>query len=172
MRRLSPPPAPTTVTTATTSSATALSAISAYSCRVCGVACSDYTQLAQHLRIYHHNHKHSCSTNMKTENDTNKEGNTAEMMTSSPNFNSEKAAQSGSSLATAVYACDRCDKTFTVPARLARHYRAHTGERPYSCEYCGKSFSVKENLSVHRRIHTNERPYVCQVCGRAFEVRP
>uniref|UniRef100_A0A336LXV9 CSON007208 protein n=1 Tax=Culicoides sonorensis TaxID=179676 RepID=A0A336LXV9_CULSO len=69
------------------------------------------------------------------------------------------------------YQCDVCKKTFAVPARLIRHYRTHTGERPFECEFCHKMFSVKENLQVHRRIHTKERPYKCSVesCGRAFE---
>ncbi|XP_031781875.1 zinc finger protein 271 isoform X1 [Nasonia vitripennis] len=67
------------------------------------------------------------------------------------------------------YSCNICRKSFTVPARLTRHYRTHTGEKPYQCEFCSKSFSVKENLSVHRRIHTKERPYKCDVCDSAFE---
>ncbi|XP_047987181.1 zinc finger protein 62-like [Leguminivora glycinivorella] len=53
-----------------------------------------------------------------------------------------------------AHRCDVCQKTFAVPARLQRHYRTHTGERPFECEYCHKMFSVKENLQVHRRIHT------------------
>lgn len=68
-----------------------------------------------------------------------------------------------------AHRCDVCNKTFAVPARLVRHYRTHTGERPFECEYCHKMFSVKENLQVHRRIHTKERPYRCGVCDAAFE---
>lgn len=70
---------------------------------------------------------------------------------------------------TSVHSCNICYKSFAVPARLTRHYRTHTGEKPYKCEYCTKSFSVKENLSVHRRIHTKERPYRCDVCHSGFE---
>lgn len=33
------------------------------------------------------------------------------------------------------YQCDVCQKTFAVPARLIRHYRTHTGERPFECKY-------------------------------------
>ena len=75
----------------------------------------------------------------------------------------------GNSEAEEVHRCDICAKTFAVPARLTRHYRTHTGERPFICDICGKSFSVKENLSVHRRIHTKEKPYRCPHCDRGFE---
>ncbi|XP_065572491.1 zinc finger and BTB domain-containing protein 38-like isoform X2 [Artemia franciscana] len=70
---------------------------------------------------------------------------------------------------TPKYQCEICGKIFAIPARLTRHYRTHSGERPWSCDVCGKAFAVKENLSVHLRVHTKERPYRCDICGRAFE---
>jgi len=68
-----------------------------------------------------------------------------------------------------VYQCDLCPKAFPIPAKLARHYRSHTGQKPFSCKFCTKTFSVKENLSVHMRLHTQEKPFTCTVCSRSFE---
>ncbi|XP_073165679.1 uncharacterized protein [Lepidochelys kempii] len=66
------------------------------------------------------------------------------------------------------YVCAECGRGFAVSARLVKHERTHTGERPFACAECGKRFTQNANLAQHRRTHTGERPFRCGDCDRRF----
>lgn len=66
------------------------------------------------------------------------------------------------------YACNQCEKSYSLKGELIRHIRTHTGVRPYACTDCEKSFFQKTHLITHRRTHTGEKPYVCSFCYKRF----
>nr|XP_009929753.1 PREDICTED: zinc finger and BTB domain-containing protein 14 [Opisthocomus hoazin] len=67
------------------------------------------------------------------------------------------------------FVCEMCTKGFTTQAHLKEHLKIHTGYKPYSCEVCGKSFIRAPDLKKHERVHSNERPFACHMCDKAFK---
>ena len=63
--------------------------------------------------------------------------------------------------------CEYCQKDCVYPARLMRHRRVHTNERPFKCELCEKCFKQKVHLILHNRTHTGEKPFKCSECPYA-----
>jgi uncharacterized Zn-finger protein len=66
-----------------------------------------------------------------------------------------------------AFPCNQCAYIATHKGNLARHKRAHTGERPYKCDECPYSAIHQGSLTAHKRKHTGGRPYKCDECSYA-----
>lgn len=58
-----------------------------------------------------------------------------------------------------LYECDKCKKKFINKAKLRRHYRSHSGEKPFKCNICDKTFSQNVNLKTHYKKHEAENQF-------------
>uniref|UniRef100_A0A182IMP4 C2H2-type domain-containing protein n=1 Tax=Anopheles atroparvus TaxID=41427 RepID=A0A182IMP4_ANOAO len=67
-----------------------------------------------------------------------------------------------------TFKCQYCDRAFGTRARMERHVRSHTGERPFACRLCPKTFAYAGQLTTHMSRHNNERGHQCGQCGKAF----
>uniref|UniRef100_A0A182MSA6 Protein krueppel n=1 Tax=Anopheles culicifacies TaxID=139723 RepID=A0A182MSA6_9DIPT len=67
-----------------------------------------------------------------------------------------------------MYKCSTCDKAFGNKARLDRHMRLHTGDRPFECKYCDKRYYDRHQLQCHTEKHFREVDCACEYCGETF----
>ncbi|KAH8410899.1 hypothetical protein KR222_007604, partial [Zaprionus bogoriensis] len=74
-------------------------------------------------------------------------------------------------VATNVFPCPHCERSFPLLQLLDIHQVNHTRERSFQCPECDKSFFSKYDLQKHNFIHTGERPYKCSICSAAFTRR-
>ncbi|XP_017865443.1 PREDICTED: zinc finger protein 19 [Drosophila arizonae] len=74
-------------------------------------------------------------------------------------------------VATNVFPCPHCDRSFPLMQLLDIHVVNHSRTRSFQCPECDKSFFSKYDLQKHNFIHTGERPYKCSVCEKAFTRR-
>ncbi|EDW01037.1 zinc finger protein 829 [Drosophila grimshawi] len=74
-------------------------------------------------------------------------------------------------VATNVFSCPDCDRSFPLMQLLDIHMVNHTRTRSFQCQECEKAFFSKYDLQKHNIIHTGERPYKCSVCEKTFTRR-
>ncbi len=58
------------------------------------------------------------------------------------------------------YRCSQCSRPYSLPSRLKRHVRAHTG--------CTKTFPVPAYLWQHLRVHINVKSCSCSQLRKSF----
>lgn len=66
------------------------------------------------------------------------------------------------------YACDICNKTFSVKSYVTAHRWSHVSEKPLSCDRCSMTFTSKSQFAIHIRIHSSGQNFECNLCGRTF----
>lgn len=60
-------------------------------------------------------------------------------------------------VATNVFPCEYCERSFPLKQLLDIHVTNHTRERKFACEICEKLFFSKYDLSKHSLIHSGEK---------------
>lgn len=81
---------------------------------------------------------------------------------------SSEKSSSAKLVATHVFPCDQCERSFPLQQLLDIHMRQHNRERKFTCETCDKKFFTKHDLAKHEHLHKGQKDFTCVVCNRAF----
>lgn len=73
-----------------------------------------------------------------------------------------------SEVATDVFPCTQCDRTFMLKQLLDMHMVKHNKDRVCKCDYCGNTFFSKYDLAKHMATHSDMKPFTCSVCDKGF----
>lgn len=58
-----------------------------------------------------------------------------------------------------VFACDKCNRSFSLQQQLEIHVKIHSRERNFACGLCSKKFLRKPDLEKHMFTHTKQKPF-------------
>lgn len=153
-----------------------------FKCQVCSHEFSSITQLTNHMRAQHPDHKEfECATcaatfltaaylsrHMDIHADRNVE---CTEDGCDKRFSSDKARKEHMRkvhVAKDRFVCPYCPYKTGRSEHMKNHIRTHTGEKPYGCRFCDRKFKNTTMLAEHVRTHTGERPFVCDMCPKAF----
>ena len=69
-----------------------------------------------------------------------------------------------------IYACEKCDKTFSNVQNLRRHNRGvHEKIKPCLCTLCNKTYIDKAYLQLHiQSLHLKQKTHACKICDKTF----
>ncbi|XP_063420166.1 zinc finger protein 888-like [Mytilus trossulus] len=67
-----------------------------------------------------------------------------------------------------TFACEQCDKRFSIMADLTRHLKIHE-EHPvkFKCTVCGLEFKKAHDCGDHEASHRGDTQHRC-TCGKAY----
>ncbi|CAG2216374.1 KRAB [Mytilus edulis] len=67
-----------------------------------------------------------------------------------------------------TFACEQCDKRFSIMADLTRHLKIHE-EHPvkFKCTVCGLEFKKAHDCGDHEASHRGDKQHRC-TCGKAY----
>ncbi|XP_002074854.4 zinc finger protein 250 [Drosophila willistoni] len=80
----------------------------------------------------------------------------------------EDPTKNAAPVATNVFPCPDCERSFPLEQLLEIHRLNHSRKRSFQCPDCDKSFFSKYDLQKHNFIHTGEKPFQCTACDKAF----
>ncbi|CAH1257548.1 ZNF208 [Branchiostoma lanceolatum] len=66
--------------------------------------------------------------------------------------------------------CGICGYIACSRARLVKHIRKHTGEKPFTCAHCPFKTSLEDTLAKHNKHHESNGAVKCRYCSYSSDV--